>query len=203
MLKNFRDIGWNPKIIKELSDRNLEGCELQKNSLPKEKILTDFCVKIRNEWPNLQFFLITGDEVWQARSKIFLYKKFWKKFHSQVQPINTSEWEVVGNEKSKYFGAAPLKSNEWLLQSEIFELQTTWLIGIKSDFEIEDFSSEFPNGWEERIPKTITDFASKNDSILSKPFRPENNEPNGILIISTNESNSTMQRSIFKFRDDS
>lgn len=56
MLKNFRDIGWNPRIIKELSSRNLEGCELQEKDVPKEKILTDFCVKIRSEWPNLQFF---------------------------------------------------------------------------------------------------------------------------------------------------
>ncbi len=197
-MKNFRDIGWSPKIIKELSSKNLEGCELQEKEVPKEKILISFCSKIRNEWPNLHFFLITGDEVWQARSKIFLHKKFWKKFDSRVQPINTSEWEVAGIEKSKYFGAAPLKNNEWLLQSEIFELETTWLIGIKSDFEIEDFSSEFSNGWEEKIPAAITDFVSKNDSILVKPFKPENNEPNGILIISTNESNLAMQRNIFQ-----
>jgi hypothetical protein len=154
LIRSFFDAHWSPAIIEELRASGCAGVEIiaRPSMVPSSPRmpLAEIGGRVEKIIPTAEYWLISGHEIPQPKSRIVDYKKFWRSFEISL-PLHSSsvaEWCVSTPVGPKFYGIV----KKSLLQEKDFiylwsRLKTTWLVAMGGAHSAKELMNAVRSGW--------------------------------------------------------
>ncbi|MDR6539659.1 hypothetical protein [Variovorax soli] len=191
LIRSFAEANWNPDVVAEL--HAAEGLEIIFTDLTKpistKSAFAEITTRIDRVFRSAEYWVISGHEVSQPKTRIVDYRKFWKSTNIGVLSSSgdLAEWRILNAEASRYFGVARRSSfQEEDLLNLLENFSTTWILVLDGPHSTLEIASALHPGWEAfhyRCPGLLLEFVNKNDAILVRNFDADDVLESGAIVI--------------------
>ena len=193
LIRSFADANWNPNVVASLHAFGCEGLEILlpgvTTSIATAAAFSEITARTRRIFPGAEYWVISGHEISQPKTRIVSYRKFWKSAHMSLSGSanDLAEWCVSTADGPKYFAVAKLS---FFKEKDLFFLlnnfKTSWVVVLDGMHVAQDLASDLHSGWKAfyaRCSEDLLNFINRNDAILVRSFEANDGRENGVLAI--------------------
>jgi hypothetical protein len=202
VIRSFADAKWNPSVIARLHAFGCEGLEILSPAVGRPianaAAFAEVTARIERVFSSAEYWMLSGHEVPQPKTRIVSYRKFWKSLNMNLSASSDdlTEWCVSGAEGPRYFGVAKLSL---LKDVDMFRLldsfKTSWVMVLDGMHSASDLVRDIQVGWENsyvQCPEILLKFAHKHDAVLIRNFEINDALENGVLAIARATTNQRL-----------
>ena len=198
LIRSFAEASWNSSVITALQTSGCSGIEIIDTDFhgqsAKVRSLAEIDFRLKKVFTTPEYWLITGHEVPQPKSRIALHNKLWKSIGINLAPVEdqVAEWCVASESGPRFFGVVKKELINDVDMCKLFRLlKTTWLIAFDGITNASLLMRALALGWERSdyyCPKVLLDFAYENRTILIKHFGPFSGSNSGVIALGNAET---------------
>lgn len=198
LIRSFDDASWNPSVVTALQMSGCSGIEIitsdSHGQSAEIKSLAEIDSRLRKVFTTPEYWLITGHEIAQPKSRIVRYNKLWRSIGINLPPVEdkVAEWCVCSESGPRFFGVVKRELIDDIELCRLFRLlKTTWLIAVDGVINASSLMKALSLGWERTkyyCPKILLDFALENRAILVKDFGALTGSNSGVITLGNAET---------------